>query len=91
MTTKDAKRWFEWLPGWWPVVVSLIGGCWWLSSQLTQLKDQSVQMRQDIGEIKQHLGMKPKEAPQSYTVPEDPSLSKFTQKPNHSLNETRQP
>jgi hypothetical protein len=60
-----------------PVIGVLMAVSWNLSSQLTALREQNRQMREEMGKIEQYLKM-PDAAipPQSYTLPEDPSVSK---------------
>ena len=60
-----------------PVISVLVAVSWSLSGQLTELREQNRQMRQEMGKIEQYLKMPTAQLPpQAYTLPEDPSVSK---------------
>ena len=60
-----------------PVIGVLVAVSWSLSGQLTELREQNRQMREEMGRIEQYLKMPASQIPpQSYTLPEDPSVSK---------------
>lgn len=58
-----------------PLCASILGGAWWLSGQLTALKDDNKATREEIIKIEMYLKM-PVSDPHSYTLPQDPDLSK---------------
>jgi hypothetical protein len=85
MIERDGKPWWEWVPGWMPIVVTLLSGIFYIGSWVTRvnasLENQSRQidrLQQSNIRIEQYLKISPFASDfQSYTESVDPALTKM--------------
>lgn len=92
---EDGKPWWEWVPGWIPIAVTLLSGIFYMGSWVTRvnasLENQSRQidrLQQSNIRIEQYLKIPPAASDlQSYTEPIDPSLTKMQNLPQIAVKE----
>ena len=50
-----AKAWFEWMPGWIPVCITIFGGALWVGQYTQSINDRLNALEEQVKQIQQYM------------------------------------